>query len=136
MKFSTKDFFRKCDQNLRNLGICSHLLKQSLIENFTFSSVLRHGFVDERQRKTIIQKKPQNKTPCTLLLFKASAFLQIFFPRNLLFRKVLRTSAFLNSKCLTFHYLFISSLKYIHQKHQLKEHTFLYLLSNLFFQLK
>ena len=38
--------------------------------------------------------------PCTFLLFKASAFLQIFFPRNLLFRQALRTSVFLNSKCL------------------------------------
>ena len=38
--------------------------------------------------------------PCTFLLFKASAFLQMFFPRNLLFRQVLRTSVFLNSKCL------------------------------------
>ena len=37
---------------------------------------------------------------CTFLLFKASAFLQIFFPRNLLFRQVLRKSVFLNSKCL------------------------------------
>ena len=34
------------------------------------------------------------------LLFKASAFLQISFPRNLLFRQVLKTSVFLNSKCL------------------------------------
>ena len=34
------------------------------------------------------------------LLFKANAFLQIFFPRNLLFGQVLRTSVFLNSKCL------------------------------------
>ena len=38
--------------------------------------------------------------PCTFLLFKASAFLQIFFPRNLLFRQVLRTSIFLNIKYL------------------------------------
>ena len=38
--------------------------------------------------------------PSTFLLFKASAFLQIFFPRNLLFQQVLRTSVFLNSKCL------------------------------------
>ena len=37
---------------------------------------------------------------CTFLFFKATAFLQIFFPRNLLFRQVLRTSVFLNSKCL------------------------------------
>ena len=38
--------------------------------------------------------------PCTFLLFKASAFLQIFLPRNLLFRQVLRTPVFLNSKCV------------------------------------
>ena len=38
--------------------------------------------------------------PCTFLLFKASAFLQVFFLRNLLFRQVLRKSVFLNSKCL------------------------------------
>ena len=38
--------------------------------------------------------------PCTCLLFKASVFLQIFFPRNLLFRQVLRTSGFFNGKCL------------------------------------
>ena len=51
--------------------------------------------------------------PCTFLLFKASAFVQIFFLRNLLFLQVLR-SVFLNSKCLTFPYLFISLLKNIH----------------------
>ena len=38
--------------------------------------------------------------PCTFLLFKATAFLQIFFPTNLHFRQVLRTTVFLNSKCL------------------------------------
>ena len=56
--------------------------------------------------------------PCTCLLFKASVFLQIFFPRNLLFRQVLRTSVFLNSKCLK-----------IPKK---KEHIFLHILTNLF----
>ena len=38
--------------------------------------------------------------PCTFLPFKVSAFLQKIFPRNLLFRQVLRTSVFLNSKYL------------------------------------
>ena len=38
--------------------------------------------------------------PCTFLLFKASALLQIFLSRNVLFRQVLRTSGFLKSKCL------------------------------------
>ena len=36
--------------------------------------------------------------PCTFLLFKTSAFLQIFFPTHLLFRQVLKTSVFLDSK--------------------------------------
>ena len=39
--------------------------------------------------------------PCIFLLFKASAFLQVLFSRNLLFRQVLRTSVFLSSKSLT-----------------------------------
>ena len=38
--------------------------------------------------------------PSTFLLFKASAFHQIFFPGNSLFRQVLRRSVYLNSKCL------------------------------------
>ena len=40
--------------------------------------------------------------PGIFLLFKATAFLQIFFPRNLVFRQVLRASVFLGCKCLTF----------------------------------
>ena len=39
MKFSTKDFFRKCDQILSLLRIWSHLLKKSLMENFIFCAV-------------------------------------------------------------------------------------------------
>ena len=33
-KLSIKDFFSKCDQIRRFLGIWSHLLKKSLMENF------------------------------------------------------------------------------------------------------
>ena len=36
MKFSIEDFFSKFDQILRKLRIWSHLLKKSLMENFTF----------------------------------------------------------------------------------------------------
>ena len=38
MKFSTKDFFRKCDQIHKKLRIYSHLLGKSLTENFIFGS--------------------------------------------------------------------------------------------------
>ena len=36
MKFSIKDFFSRYDQIRRKLQIWSHLLKQSLMENFFF----------------------------------------------------------------------------------------------------
>ena len=39
MKFSMKDFFRKCDQTLSKLQIWSHLLKKSLLENVIFCAV-------------------------------------------------------------------------------------------------
>ena len=36
MKFSTEDFFSKCDQNREKQRISSHLLKKSLMENIIF----------------------------------------------------------------------------------------------------
>ena len=36
MNFSIKEFFSKCDQICRKLKISSHLLKNSLMENFIF----------------------------------------------------------------------------------------------------
>ena len=39
MKFSTRDFFSKCEQIRSFLWIWSHLLKQSLMENFIFCAV-------------------------------------------------------------------------------------------------
>ena len=41
MKFFIKDFFSKCDQIRRKMGIWSHLLKKSLIENFILCVVLQ-----------------------------------------------------------------------------------------------
>ena len=43
MKFSMKDFFSKCDQICRKLKIWSHLLKKSLMGNFSFYAV-DHAF--------------------------------------------------------------------------------------------
>ena len=39
MKFSIKDFFSKCDQIRRKLRIWSHLLNESVMENFIFCAV-------------------------------------------------------------------------------------------------
>ena len=79
----------------------------------------------QRQLKTTTSKiNVSLNVLCTFLLFKASAFLQTFSPRNLLFRQVLRMSVFLNSKGLIFLYLRISLLNNIHYKHQI-EHFFL-----------
>ena len=36
---TNKDFFSKCDQIRRRLWIWSHILKKSLMENFTFCVV-------------------------------------------------------------------------------------------------
>ena len=45
MKFSTKDFFSKCDQICRKPGIWSHLLKQALTENFNLLGSVRSFFL-------------------------------------------------------------------------------------------
>ena len=45
-------------------------------------------------------------TPSTFFLFKTGAFFQKIFQKSLLFWQILRTSVFLNSKCLTLLYLF------------------------------
>ena len=51
MKFSTKDFFSKCDQSRSFLRIWSHLLKKSLVGIFIFlcsvSSYDAHRFIEE-----------------------------------------------------------------------------------------
>ena len=41
IKFSITDFFSKCNRICRKLPIWSHLLKKSLMENFTFCTVFR-----------------------------------------------------------------------------------------------
>ena len=55
MKFFIKDFFSKCDQIRRKLRIWSHLLKKSLMENFSFCAVkmVKHN-------QTICWQKPTN----------------------------------------------------------------------------
>ena len=44
LKLSIKDFFSKFGQIRRKLRIWSHLLKKSLMENFTFCAVKRETF--------------------------------------------------------------------------------------------
>ena len=39
LKFSNKDFFSKCQQIRSFIQIWSHLLKKSLMENFSFCAV-------------------------------------------------------------------------------------------------
>ena len=50
MKFTIKDFFSKCDQICSFLRIWSHLLKESLMENFVFSAVLQWVLIKWRGR--------------------------------------------------------------------------------------
>ena len=53
MKFSIKDFFSKCDQICSFLGIWSHLLKKSLMENFIFCAVFDQNTKFQRKTKFI-----------------------------------------------------------------------------------
>ena len=52
MKFSIKDFFSKWDQIHSFLRIWSHLLKESLTEDFIFCAVLEEKFEDSLTTKT------------------------------------------------------------------------------------
>ena len=51
MKFSTKDFFSKCDQIRRKLRIWSHLLKKSLMKNFIFCAMSTVSAAKETNKK-------------------------------------------------------------------------------------
>ena len=52
MKFSIKDFFKKCDQIRRKLRIWSHLLKKTLMENVIFCAV--KGFLGSKNDPYIL----------------------------------------------------------------------------------
>ena len=84
-----------------NLIFLGTLIKALYLSNKTISKKSEIRFY---RRKTAEDNNAKIKgfpnISCTFLLFKSNAFLQIFFPRNLLFQQVLKTSVFLNSKCL------------------------------------
>ena len=56
MKFSIKDFFGKCDQTRSFLQIWSHLLKNSLMENFIFVQWDREFFAKGSQQEDIVNR--------------------------------------------------------------------------------
>ena len=57
MKFSMKDFSSKCDQVRRKLGIWSHLLKKSLMENFIFCAVIFQKVTIKVTKKDLFPEK-------------------------------------------------------------------------------
>ena len=69
MKFSIKDFFSKWDQIRRKLRIWSHLVKQSLMENFIFCAVFAIWFtmVSERNFVKLYNARKFN-LPCSIEL--------------------------------------------------------------------
>ena len=60
LKFSIKDFFSKCDQIRTFQRIWSHLLKKSLMENFSFCVVDRNGnnIINSTNYKSLINDNP------------------------------------------------------------------------------
>ena len=64
MKFSSKDFFSKCDQIRSFLQIWSHLLKKSLMENFIFCVVEKHFLIKFQARSDNFYRIMKNRFPC------------------------------------------------------------------------
>ena len=54
MKFFIQNFFSKCDQPSSFLWISSHLLKKSLMENFTFCAVNAFKWLTTTNRLTLL----------------------------------------------------------------------------------
>ena len=71
MKFSTTDFFSKCDQIRRNVRTSSHLLKKSVMENFILCAVP--------------YKISDQKTGCLSTAWKVSNYGVILGPYFLIF---------------------------------------------------
>ena len=63
-KFSTRDFFSKCDQIRSFLRIWSHLLKKSLMEDFNFCAVWEINEVTSKCQTDVLNKtsKKSSKT--------------------------------------------------------------------------
>ena len=85
MKFSIKDFFRKCDQIRSFLPIWSHFLKISLMENSIFlcSVVLMGTFLNVKTDRNV------DKVSYKIFHFKSAGFAFIvisnFFRPNALY---------------------------------------------------
>ena len=79
MKFSIKDFFRKCAQIRSFLRIWSHLLKKSVIENFAFCAVFAIFYVKGLRQcwNSRISK-----------YLKDFQSIQIFWKKSILWRKI------------------------------------------------
>ena len=61
MKFSVKDIFSKCDQ-IADMQIWSHLLKKSLMENFSFFAVIKMRVWRKPYIKTLTEFQRNMKT--------------------------------------------------------------------------
>ena len=75
MKFSIKDFFRKCDQISKKLRIWSHLLKNFLMENFIFCAVFarskrRIKFIKSWHKSSNKGGSPKKKIHFSKMVFR------------------------------------------------------------------
>ena len=75
MKFFIEDFFSKCDQIRRNLGIWPHLLTESLMENFIFCAV-------------VILSISWSDFVCKWLPIQIKIFKNMLYPANIYLLKV------------------------------------------------
>ena len=82
MKFSIKNFSSKCEQIRRKLQIWSHLLKKSLMENFTFCAVFESEMMQNTSqlltchyRDSIATYLPYKSKKTNIVLIKSNQIL-------------------------------------------------------------
>ena len=81
MKFSSKDFFGKCDQICTILRIWSYLLKKSLMENFIFCAVMSNIYDEE-----FLQKQSMGSMKTFFTSSKSSQKLEPHSPNSVSFK--------------------------------------------------
>ena len=78
LEFSIKNFISKCDQICRKLRVWSHLLKKSLMENFTFRAVSGSFCLGGRIRANSVHTRIKHKSSRHLEVYYKKVFYKDF----------------------------------------------------------
>ena len=78
LEFSIKNFISKCDQICRKLRVWSHLLKKSLMENFTFRAASGSFCLGGRIRANSVHTRIKHKSSRHLEVYYKKVFYKDF----------------------------------------------------------